>query len=399
MTQLRRKKAKLRESTQLLESGRFVRVPASDRVKIPKGRRVFLDVNERGQRLDGRSDSDLYASNQYQMVYLPPNFRARIFLFILFIWVFAAVTGVGFTIIPLVIGRMMFKTLIPSYVKTNDIYAFSIGVYLLGTLAYLFIHSKKVAATTKGWIATAKAQILAGSAHYPVASALFRGVTFAYAYFVLLVVFPLLVSAIMELYLAVPLHTYMYPPTAATIQASREGGPEASRHTVRVIQSWTLGVLYLKLSARTITTMFADTRLAVAVRSVLARGWAHPDALVLTKAFVIPGLAIFAAAVFGPPAIVGKLIERGWIAGAQPGVDELKEAARLAIIYRQSYPALALVALIIKNTIGLVRVFHGWTARIRDEAYLIGERLHNFGAAAAGARRVRGAWRAGGARL
>ncbi|KAH6898215.1 hypothetical protein B0T10DRAFT_395461 [Thelonectria olida] len=399
MSQLRRKKAKLRESTQLIESGRFVRVPASDRVKIPKGRKVFLEVTERGQRLDGRTDADLYDSNQYQMVYLPPNFRARIFSFILFIWIFAAVTGVGFTIIPLVVGRMMFTTLIPSHIKTNDIYAFSIGVYLLGTLVYLIIHIKKVWAKIKGWVKSAKAQVVAGSAHYRVASALFQGATFAYAYFVLLVVFPLLVSTVMELYLAIPLHTYMYPPTAASIQASREGGSEASRHTVRVIQSWTLGVLYVKLSARTITTMFADTRLAVAVRSVLARGWMRPDAAVLTKAFVIPGLAIFAAAVFGPPAVVGKLINHGFIADVQPGVNELAEAARLAIIYRQSYPALALVALVVKNTIGLVRVFHGWTARIRDEAYLIGERLHNFGAAAAGARRVRGAWRAGGARL
>jgi len=325
--------------------------------------------------------------------------RGFLFSFILFIWVFAAVTGVGFTIIPLVVGRMMFTTLIPSHIKTNDIYAFSIGVYLLGTLAYLIIHIKKVWAKIKGWVKSAKAQVVAGSAHFRVASALFQGATFVYAYFVLLVVFPLLVSTVMELYLSIPLHTYMYPPTAASIQASREGGSEASRHTVRVIQSWTLGVLYFKLSARTITTMFADTRLAVAVRSVLARGWMRPDAAVLTKAFVIPGLAIFAAAVFGPPAVVGKLINHGFIAGAQPGVNELAEAARLAIIYRQSYPALALVALVVKNTIGLVRVFHGWTARIRDEAYLIGERLHNFGAAAAGARRVRGAWRAGGARL
>ncbi|KPM43677.1 hypothetical protein AK830_g2884 [Neonectria ditissima] len=399
MSHLRRKKARLRETNQLVESGHFVRAPASDRVKIPKGKKVFLDVSERGQRRDGRPDTDLYSSNQYQMVYIPPNFRARVFLFILFIWAFAAVTGVGFTIIPLVFGRRVFKMLIPSHIRTNDIYAFSIGVYLLGTMAYLVFRINSVWAKVQEWIGRAQTRVATGGAPRRVTGVVVHGATLIYAYFLLLVVFPLLVSAIMELYLAIPLHTYMYPPTAATIQASREGDPEASRHTVRVIQAWTLGVLYLKLSARMVTTLFADTRLAVAVRTVLRQGWLHPDAGVLTRAFVVPGVALTAAAVFGPPAITTALIKYGMIAGAQPGLNEAAEAARLAIIYRQSYPAVALAALFIKNTVGLVKVINGWTARIRDEAYLIGERLHNFGAAAAGARRVRGAWRAGGARL
>ncbi|KAF7556814.1 hypothetical protein G7Z17_g1142 [Cylindrodendrum hubeiense] len=399
MSNLRRKKSRLRESSQLLETGYFVRAPASDRVKIPKGRKVFLEVSERGQRLDGQLDTDLYSSNQYQIVYIPPNFQTRVFLFILFIWIFAAVTGVGFTIIPLVFGRRMFKMLIPAHIRTNDIYAFSIGVYLLGSLAYLVFHIRSVWAKVQRWIGTAQAHVADGGAPRRVMGVVLHGASLIYSYFLLLVVFPLLVSALMELYLAIPLHTYMYPPTAASIQASRDGDPEVGRHTVRVIQAWTLGVLYLKLSARMVTTLFADTRLAVAVRTVLRQGWLHPDAGVLTRAFVVPGLALSAAAVFGPPAITTALIKHGMIAGAQPGVNEVAEAARLAIIYRQSYPAVALAALLIKNTVGLVRVFHGWTARIRDEAYLIGERLHNFGAAAAGARRVRGAWRAGGARL
>jgi E3 ubiquitin-protein ligase MARCH6 len=220
-----------------------------------------------------------------------------------------------------------------------------------------------------------------------------------YAYSFLLVVFPLLISGLLELYLAIPLHTYMYPPTAASIQAAREGGPEASRHTVRVIQAWTLGLLYLKLGARMITSMFPDTRLAVAVRTVLRGGWANPDIGVLTRAFVLPGLAIAGAAIFGPPALTSALIKYNIIPGIEAGESEVAEAARIAITYRHSYPAVALAALLVKNTIGLVKVFNGWTARIRDEAYLIGERLHNFGAAAAGAGRVRGAWRAGGARL
>jgi E3 ubiquitin-protein ligase MARCH6 len=396
---LTRHKNHLKNANQLVESGHFVRAPASDRVKIPKGKRVFLEVDEHGRRSDGQEDTDLYASNQYQMVYIPPHFRARVFLFILFIWIFAAVTGVGFTIIPLVFGRHMFKMLIPQHIRTNDIYAFSIGVYLVGSTAYLVFHARGVWAKIKDGVSAARASLAAGNLERRAAAVLLRGVKLLYAYSFLLVVFPLLISGLMELYLAIPLHTYMYPPTAASIQAAREGGPEASRHTVRVIQAWTLGLLYLKLGARMITSMFPETRLAVAVRTVLRGGWMNPDISILTRAFVLPGLAIAGAAIFGPPALTGALIKYNIIPGIEAGENELAEAARIAIIYRHSYPAVALAALLVKNTIGLVKVFNGWTARIRDEAYLIGERLHNFGAAAAGAGRVRGAWRAGGARL
>ncbi|KAF5002585.1 hypothetical protein FGRMN_269 [Fusarium graminum] len=396
---LTRHKNHLKDANQLIESGHFVRAPASDRVKIPKGRRVFLDVDEDGRRNDGQDDADLYASNQYQMVYIPPHFRTRIFLFILFIWVFAAVTGVGFTIIPLVFGRRMFKMLIPQHIRTNDIYAFSIGVYLLGSAAYLIFHVRSVWSNIQDGFSAVRASLTAGDLERRTAAVVLRGLKLIYAYFFLLIVFPLLVSGLMELYLAIPLHTYMYPPTAASVQASREGGPEASRHTVRVIQAWTLGLLYLKLIARMITSMFPDTRLAIAIQTVLRGGWTQPDIGVLTRAFILPGLAFAGAAIFGPPAITGALIKHNIISGIESGENELVEAARLAIIYRHSYPAVALTALLIKNTIGLVKVFNGWSARIRDEAYLIGERLHNFGAVAAGAGRVRGAWRAGGARL
>lgn len=398
-------KAHLKEAGQLTESGRFVRAPASDRIRIPKGRKVFLDLSEDGERLDGKPENDLYSSDQYQMVYIPPRFRLRVFLFILFIWVFAAVTGVGFTIIPLVFGRKMFKSLLPEHIRTNDIYAFSIGVYLLGTFFYSAYRiarwrgrrrQQHHEGTDWSWVKTALGYV---ANRRRIMRVLAQGAKLVYAYFFILVVFPLLISTMMEFYVALPLHTYMHPPTAASIQASRTGGSEASQHTVRIVQAWVLGVLYLKLGTRVVTTLFRTTRLSTAVTVVLDRGWLHPDVGILTRAFVIPGLAIAVLATVGPPTLTSALIKYGIIPGAQPGVDEAAEAARLAIIYRLSYPALALAALFIKNTIGLVRVFHGWTARIRDEAYLIGERLHNFGAAAAGARRVRGAWRAGGARL
>ncbi|KAI9166442.1 ERAD-associated E3 ubiquitin-protein ligase doa10 [Paramyrothecium foliicola] len=399
----RQRKMQLVNSGQLEKDGRFVRAPASDRIKIPKGRQVFLPVSERNHRKDGNPDSDLYGSPSYQMVYVPPNFRARIFLFILFIWIFAAVTGVGFTIVPLVFGRTLFKVLIPEHIRTNDIYAFSIGIYVLGSVAYSLIHLQRLYAKVQNWVHAAQRERAEGHAGERVAGACIRAAKLLYAYFFILVVFPLLLAAVLELYLSIPLNTYMNPPTAASIAAARDETGVSGRHTIRVMQVWTLGLLYLKLGARAITYLVPESRLAVAVRTVLRRGWMRPNISVLTRAFVVPGLSIAAIAILGPPAITHALIKNGVFASGQPIANEAAEAARMAIIYRQAYPVAVLCALLVRNAVRLVKVFNGWTARIRDEAYLIGERLHNFGAATAGARKGRGgaagAWRARGARL
>ncbi|KAH6606984.1 hypothetical protein Trco_006137 [Trichoderma cornu-damae] len=382
---LRHRKAHLVDSQQLVKDGRFVRAPASDRIKIPKGQKVFLTVSERNRRRDGHADDDLYASDQYLLVYVPPNFRARVFLFILFMWLFASVTGVGFTIIPLVFGRKIFKELIPDYIRTNDIYAFSIGVFLLGSVAYSIFHYHIIRETIRKWTRQARRDVFEGRAVGRGAFIGFRFVKLFYAYFILLVVFPLLTSTLMELYITIPLHTYMYPPTV--ISTLKDEGVD--RHTVRVIQSWVLGLLYLKLGSRMITSLFPDSRAATAVRSIMRRGWLRPDVRLLTRAFVIPGLMASFVAIFGPPVMAGFVIKHGGLAGGSAAKDAA-EAVRLTVIYRQSYPAAAFAAMLANHAVGLVKVTNRWTAGVRDEAYLIGERLHNFGSRASSTKKTRG---------
>ncbi|PNY27759.1 ERAD-associated E3 ubiquitin-protein ligase doa10 [Tolypocladium capitatum] len=390
---LRRRKQHLVASGQLIKSGRFVRTPASDRVKIPKGKRVFLAVNELNRRKDGNPDGDIYASSQYQMVYVPPNFRARVFLFILFIWLFAAVTGVGITIAPLALGRTMFKALIPEGIRTNDIYAFSIGIYILGTVAHSALRLRSITTQVQSWTSKAWGEAADGHAGRRAMSGILGGLRLAYAYLFLFVVFPLLFSTMMELYITIPLHTYMNPPTTAAAHPSAEQNDEAGRHTVRVIQAWTLGLLYLKLGTRMITSVFPDSRAAMAVRTVVRRGWLRPDIGILTRAFVVPGMTIAAVATFGPPLMASFLIKMDYLGSAS--VDSVG----LTVVYRLSYPAAAIAAVMVKQAVGVARVFNGWKAGIRDEAYLIGERLHNFGAATAGGRRAKKAWGAGRPRL
>lgn len=406
MDALRRQKAQLVDSRQLIEEGHFVRAPASDRVKIPKGQRVFLPVYQSNYRKDRKPESDLYSSEQYQFVYIPPHFRLRIFLFILNIWGFAAVTGVALTIIPLMLGRTIFKSLIPDYVRTNDIYAFSIGTYLLGSLAYGIYHAQHIWDMALDHLRRIGASARGGHAASHVISVVARASKLIYAYFCLLIFFPLLLSGLMELYIAMPLHTYMHPPTAASVQAPPDDASVEGRHTIRVMQAWTLGLLYMKLGSKLITTLFRDTRLAAAVRTVLRRGWLQPDVAILTRAFVVPGVIVGTAAVLGPPILTDLVIKFVFMhknGGDEPPALTISEeaawVARKAILHRASYPVAAAVALMVRNVAMTFMMLQGWSSKIRDEAYLIGERLHNFGVVSDASRRGRASWKARGARL
>ncbi|KAI1321113.1 hypothetical protein F5Y16DRAFT_389330 [Xylariaceae sp. FL0255] len=365
MKAMNRQKRELVTSGQLITDGRFVRSPASDQVKIPKGQAVFYDIDEEsvgkvgGQ---GPPESSIYASDNYQVVYIPPWFRTRIFLFILSIWIFAAATGVSFTIIPLVFGRHIFKALIPSHIRTNDIYAFSIGIYVLGSASYLVFHLGSAFAQLQAWTGSTINSLLDRHAFRRAIHLTQRAWKLVYTYTMLLVVFPILSTVLVEIYVLVPVHTYMYPTQTAL--RFRDG------HTIRVIQAWTLGILYLKLGSRGLT--LCGGRPAQAVRAVLRRGWLEPDVGVLTRAFVIPGFIASAAMIFTPPIIAWAVLNRC--------IDKSTEVSyeMQVFAYRLAYPLTASFWVGIYAARKLLRIFEGWQVRIRDEAYLMGERLHNF---------------------
>ncbi|KAK8048129.1 hypothetical protein PG994_009859 [Apiospora phragmitis] len=346
MRLLSQSKAKLVESGQIIPDGRFVRTPASDQVKIPKGQPVF-----------------------FAFVYLPPHFRARVFLFILFIWIFAAVTGVGITIVPLVFGRCMFKILIPDHIRTNDIYAFSIGIYILGGVGYFLFHARSLLHRFRDWASSAAASLFDRDSLQRVTVVAKQGAKVGYTYTMLLVVFPLLATLLIELYILVPLHTWILYSSAKDpqpIKALTLGG-----HTIRVIQAWTLGLLYLKLGSRAL--VLHGGRPAQAVRAVLRRGWFEPDVAVLTRAFVIPGLMASLALVMLPPLATRVVVARGLLGSGQ------WDAETQVIVFRLAYPFAALCGFVGYVMRGVLVVLDGWRARVRDEAYLMGERLHNFG--------------------
>jgi E3 ubiquitin-protein ligase MARCH6 len=339
------------DSSRLVQSGRFVRAPASDQVRIPKGGPVFLEVNEANKRVDGQPEQETgqHSRNNtlFTQVYVPPYFRVRIGLFIVLIWLFAAFTGVSLTILPLIIGRMIFASVIPSHLRMNDVYAFSIGICILGSFFYLSKHAR-----------TLLISVLPAPTSTPISRRLFHTTTYLfrlfYMYTAFLVILPSLVALVMEAYLIVPLHSYLAPQET---------------HIMHFVQDWTLGILYLKMLARLILH-YSNSRPAGALRAVTRNGYLNPNAALATRAFVLPALVFMGFALVMPLG-AGKL--------ANTLLFSRKNAEWQALVYRFAYPAVAAAVGGIILGILLMKAIQGWRSRVRDEVYLVGERLHNFG--------------------
>ncbi|KFY29398.1 hypothetical protein V493_02386 [Pseudogymnoascus sp. VKM F-4281 (FW-2241)] len=339
-----------------VKNGRYVRTPDSDMVRIPKSRNAFLEVNENNQRIDGESDPEegLHGTNSklFKMVYAPPWFRTRIAGFIFLLWLFAAVTGCSLTLIPLVFGRWVFNAILPSEVKKNDIYAFSMGINILGGLVYCLINLRPgVAALHSAVLANARAP---ATILRKFLSLSFHTLRLSYAYGAFVFLLPTLAAALVEFYFLIPLHTYFAP---------------GSRHTIRFVQSWTLGLLFINLARRGIL-WYEDSRPAAALRAVVRRGMLDPDVRLATRAFIAPLTLIALLGLAAPMACA-------WIVNALGLLGSSEEAKTR--VYRYAFPAMTAAFALVQGLAAAAEVVRGWRMSIRDEVYLIGERLHNFG--------------------
>lgn len=339
-----------------LRDGKFVRTPASDQVRIPKGGRVFLEVTEDNKRVDGAPDPDdgLHGrnNNMFTKVYIPPFFKLRIALFILLIWIFAAITGVSITVVPLVVGRRMIASLFPSHVRVNDIYAFSAGLYSVGGAVYALLYCRTGLSLLKErYWPSFKSPRQAVRGAYDMALNAMRLIYVSSAFSLLL---PSLFALLTELYVLVPLHTYL------------EGG---QAHVIHLVQDWTLGVLYVQMALKFILWN-STSRAARALNAIIRDGWLKPNVRLATRGFILPAsvLALVAVVV---PLFLGFLTNLTVFYGATSDVH--------AKVYRYAYPATLSAGLLVWLFHLLRRQIEIWRVNIRDEVYLIGERLHNFG--------------------
>lgn len=376
-----------------VKDGSYVRAPASDQVRIPRGERVFLEVSENDDRVDGASSSNGVHGRQpenFVQVYIPPWFRLRIFAFISCLWMFAIAMGFGVTVVPMAFGRQLLPLLLPTRVVPNDLYAFAVGIVVLGVVLQCLINGRRGVTSMKR---KASRQSLAGL--YENVSkqvgCMFRS---AYVYGFAVVVVPTLFALVLQLYLILPLHTYMGSATPASGEVlpylgSTEGAeislanstttafskvhnaqPVVASHTFHVLQDWTLGFIYGRVVLR-LMLLSRNSRPAAALRLITRDGFTNPNVKLATRAFVAPTLLLFSIILCCPP-LLASVLDTTMLSKAVS--DDVRTK-----LYRYSYPICASQGLGLWCAWSMARGMQRWRGRIKDEVYLIGERLHNFG--------------------
>ena len=365
-----------------LRDGRFVLAPSSDQVRIPKDQPTFVDLNKYGKHVEfGENIDDLHHGHpgQFTKVYVPPFFRIRVGLFISLVWLFAASTGVAVTVGPLLLGRFIFSNITPGHLRMNDIYAFSIGIYLLGGALYAALNYPRVVAYVRNDFAPSTTTITTIARRTGRFVLRLLGLIYTYSAFTVLL--PALVSLVIQCYLIIPLHTYFTsgspspepsPQSGFSAQSVETSDTLASRPIIHLVQDWTLGILYVKVFARLILWS-APSRAATALRSVIRNGWLSPDIWLATRGFILPATIAMGLLLASPLGL-------GWMMTKTLFANEKNDLV-LTSVYRYSYPGLMACTVVAGFVLLLAKAFGRWRRRVRDEVYLIGERLHNYGEA------------------
>lgn len=376
--------------------GKYVLTPSSDQYRPPKAGEMFMQVDGDDAYI---SDKDGKKNEHFTKVYVPPLFRFRVGLFMVCLWFFAAFSGIGMTLLPLVFGRRVLSLFVPENVRMNDVYAYSIGAYILGGALFCIVNcrsgmkklrKKASSVDALAWLEPAKRVVL-------------QALKCAYFYGFLGVVVPLVFALVLQFYLLLPLHTYLMsaasandslPATSVTVNNATEGltsfmqsgnatsdlnttspaSPDSiiTPHAIHVLQDYALGLLYVRVASRLMITT-PTSRAATAFRRITEAGYLNPNARLASRFLVLPLTLLALTVLLFPP-----ILAKASILLAQALGHALTSKAK-TLFYRFSYPTSAAAVGCIWFTKELGDATSRWRARIRDEVYLVGERLHNFG--------------------
>ena len=230
------------DDAEALHDGSYRRVPNSDNIALVKDSPATVIVDADGIPVDGVQFELLIRQNaeaekakrnikdDYTVVYFPPNFRWRITVFILCLWIVGSIMLTAALAAPILLGRAFFRLIIPYDV--HDGYSFIVGFYLLWAcwLVGLAIDRLDKRRQRRGPETR--------QAEWPLYLAkrtfLWMAKT-AYMIFFLGIVIPILVGLVMELYVVLPAK-YVFNIGV--------------QPRIRIVDMWALGLLYVKILLR-----------------------------------------------------------------------------------------------------------------------------------------------------
>lgn len=225
---------------QPVTNGELRRVPNSDHVTMPKHTATMISVDENGRPLTDAGALAMAAQNSeaskskrniatdYTIVYTPPQFRLRIFLFIFIMWSSVAVASSLCVSLPIMLGRRMLQFITER--ELHDGYSFMVGFYSLWG-CYLF--GKGVQLIYTRWIVKNIPSEAHSQALRSFATAIWWLAGTLYIGLALGVAIPVMIGIVMDCYIVLPLRLVIDPSLSIKIQ---------------IFDTWALGLLYAKIA-------------------------------------------------------------------------------------------------------------------------------------------------------
>ncbi|KAI9265606.1 hypothetical protein BY458DRAFT_534185 [Sporodiniella umbellata] len=331
--------------------GQWVRVPRYDSVPVDPKRRMLvpvdpvtfeaIDPEERARGHPATVDTG-DESQSTTVVYIPPWFKLRSLVFLVFMWLFISLAVCSVTVLPLLLGRYVFKAyLAPQADIVNDLYSFTLGLYMLVGLG-IGGHWMYRIYLTRNENSIRKQLTSYG---YKVGRCVYLLSAFA-------VVMPVLVGVAVDLFVYMPIRTHY----------SQEG------IVIHLSQNWAFGIVYMSLVYYGVQLLPAHYRVRTYLDSVFGNNMIQADLNSITRKVIVPVTLVATGCIVLPGALA-------WVVWQM--IDG-HDASLQLLVTRYTYPALfgSLVTLLLCFV--SKELFKIWLKAVRDDTYKIREALHNF---------------------
>ncbi|KAJ6568247.1 hypothetical protein DFH09DRAFT_1261311 [Mycena vulgaris] len=341
-----------------VKDGSFRRVPASDNISLPRDMRATAAVTEHGEPIDEEARGLIAMQNEeavkakrtihedYLVVYIPPHFRYRVFLFIAILWVLGAMfLGVTFAL-PIQLGRSFFGLFVSRPV--HDGYSFIAGAYLLWAC---YLIGRAVDRLDKRRQRRGGDEPRADLRLLVIKRGLLWIAKITYMMLFLGIVVPTLISLVVDLYIILPIRLSLDPTLVPRM---------------RIVDSWALGLLYAKIMLHINRTQ-PPNPITRGVQHITNNGWTHPEPITATKEVIGP-------LTFGLLGMI--LLPGGAFLLAQHFIPFIPRNSRL--LFMEVYPAIFVTAAGVRFGAVLLEMLGTWSQSIRDKEFLVEMRLRNL---------------------
>ncbi|GJJ11157.1 hypothetical protein Clacol_005388 [Clathrus columnatus] len=345
--------------------GGFRRAPAGDNIAFLRDKPALVPIDEEGKPLDETGHDIIAAQDEearrsgrnpaedYTTVYVPPEFRKRVILFIIFFWLCGSFLLVSMIAIPTAGGRAVFRLFTPEPV--HDGYSFIIGFYLVWWSYLVGSLFAKIRIRRQRHFLGRQFEQGEGRIRANWLLFIFKRVTVYFSKIIWLAlwigfIMPTLLSISVELYLVIPLRHAVNPNFTPAIH---------------IFESWATGLILSKIILRTHRGRQGEG-LFGALDSIRRNGWRRPDPWAATRDFIIPATVGLMGAIILPPLLI--FASSKWIILPWNSED----------LHRLIYPVIFIIVAAFQFGSSMSGVFQKWTQSIRDKEFLVEMRLRNL---------------------